>query len=115
LEADYVLADAGYCSKRNIDAVKNMGAVPVIADNPRRKGKSHKIKPCELLRKQRYVVEQFNGHLKSNVLDECWVWPRGLVKKAAMVLAGLISYDAEAMRSLIAGEQSLKTVSRYWV
>ena len=39
---------------------------------------------------------------------------KDLVKKAAMVTAGLISYDAEAIRSLIAGEQSLKSVSKYW-
>ncbi|MCW3995238.1 MAG: transposase [Candidatus Bathyarchaeota archaeon] len=114
LEADYVLADAGYCSKRNFEAIKDMGAVPGIADNPRKKGKNRKIKPGELLRKKRYVVEQFNGHIKANVLDECWVRPRGLIKKAAMVTAGLISYDAEAIRSLVAGEESLKTVSKYW-
>lgn len=114
LEADYVLADAGYCSKRNINAVKEMGAVPFIADNPRRKGKSYKIECNEFLKKKRYVVEQFNGHLKANVLGGCWVRPRGLVKKAAMVVAGLISYNAEAIRSLVAGEISLKSVSKYW-
>ena len=114
LEADYVLADAGYCSKRNIAAIKDIGAVPVIADNPRKKGKGCKIKPNMLLRKRRYVVEQFNGHMKDNVLGECWLWPRGLVKKAAMVTAGLICYDAEAIRSIVAGEESLKTVSKYW-
>ncbi len=114
LEADYVLADAGYCSKRNIEAAKDIGAVPFIADNPRKKGKNRKIQPSELLKKKRYVVEQFNGHLKANVLGECWVRPKGLVKKAAMVLAGLISYDAEAMRSLVACEESLKKVSKYW-
>ena len=114
LEADYVLADAGYCSKQNINAVKDMGAVPVIADNPRKKGKSRKIEACELLRKLRYVVEQFNGHVKDNILGQCWVRPRGLVKKAAMVTAGLISYDAEAIRALIDDEKSLKSVSKYW-
>jgi hypothetical protein len=31
-----------------------------------------------------------------------------------MVMAGLISYDAEAIRSIIVGEESLKTVSNYW-
>jgi hypothetical protein len=31
-----------------------------------------------------------------------------------MVIAGLISYDAEAMRSLVAGEESLKSISKYW-
>jgi len=36
LEAQYVLADAGYDSKRNIKAVEAMSAEPVIASNPRR-------------------------------------------------------------------------------
>jgi hypothetical protein len=36
------------------------------------------------------------------------------VKKAVMVLAGLICYDAEAMKSLLLGEESLETVSKYW-
>jgi len=38
LEADYVLADAGYHSLKNTQAVKNMGAISIIAVNPRRKG-----------------------------------------------------------------------------
>ena len=113
LEADYVLADAGYDSKRNIKAVKAIGAQPVIASNPRR-GKRKRIKHGDLLRTNRYVVEQFNGHIKDNVLKECWLWPRGLVKKAAMVTAGLISYDAEAIKALLLGETSLKSVSKYW-
>lgn len=114
LEADYVLADGAYCSKRNFEAVRGIGAELVIADNPRKKGKRCKIESSELLKSKSYVVEQFNGHLKENVLDECWLWPRGLVKKAAMVTAGLISYDAEAVRLLVCGEESLKSVSKYW-
>jgi transposase len=113
LEADYVLADAGYDSKTNYRAVKDIDAEPVIASNPRR-GKRKKIKHAKLLKTRRYVVEQFNGHIKANVLKQCWIRPRGLVKKAAMVMAGLISYDAEAMKSLILGEESLKHVSKYW-
>lgn len=113
LEADYVLADAGYDSRANNRAVKAIEAEPVIASNPRR-GKRKRIKHAKFLKTRRYVVEQFNGHLKANVLRNCWVRPKGLVKKAAMVMAGLISYDAEAIRSLIVGEQSLKTVSKYW-
>src|SRR4030042_6630976 len=89
LEADYVLADAGYCSKRNNEAVRDIGAVPLIADNPRKKGKSCKVKCSELLKAKRYVVEQFNGHVKGNVLDGCWIRPKGLIKKAAMVAAGV--------------------------
>lgn len=113
LEAEYVLADAGYDSKRNIKAVKDMGAEPVIACNPRR-GKRRRIRHGELLRAKRYLVEQFNGHVKDNVLRRCWTRPRGLVKKSAMVTAGLISYDTEAMKALILSETSLKNVSKYW-
>jgi hypothetical protein len=114
LEADYVLADAAYCSKQNFKAVRDIAARPLIADNPRKKGKSRKIESEVLLKTKRYIIEQFNGHVKSNVLDECWVRPKGLVKKAAMVTAGLISYDAEAIRSIVAGEKSLKSISKYW-
>jgi transposase len=113
LEADYVLADAGYDSKANASAVKAINAKPVIASNPRR-GKRKKNKYAALLKSRRYVVEQFNGHFKANVLRGCYVRPRGLVKKAAMVLAGLICYDAEAMKALLLGEESLKKVSKYW-
>jgi transposase len=113
LEADYVLADAGYDSKANASAVKAINAEAVIASNPRR-GKRKKNKYAALLKSRRYVVEQFNGHFKANVLRGCYVRPRGLVKKAAMVLAGLICYDAEAMKALLLGEESLKTVSKYW-
>jgi transposase len=113
LEADYVLADAGYDSKTNKEAVKAIDAEPVIACNPRR-GKRKKIRHAALLKTKRYVVEQFNGHLKANVLKQCWMRPRGLVKKSAMVMAGLISYDAEAIKALLLEESSLKCVSKYW-
>lgn len=36
LEADYVLGDAAYDSKKNKIAVKSIGAVPIFACNPRR-------------------------------------------------------------------------------
>ena len=113
LEADFVLADAGYDSKRNMRAVKAMGAEPVIASNPRR-GRRRRIRHGGLLRAKRYLVEQFNGHIKDNVLKHCWTKPRGLVKKAAMVTAGLTRVDAEAMKAMLLGETSLKNVSKYW-
>lgn len=114
LEAEYVLGDAAYHSKRNIRAVEAIDAVPVFADNPRKKGKSRKIESSELLKQNRYLIEQFNGIIKANVLDECWLWPKGLVKKTSMVLAGLISMVTNAIESIVEGEESLKTVSKYW-
>jgi len=59
-------------------------------------------------------VEQFNGHFKDNVLRRCWLRPRGLVKKAAMVTAGLISVDVNALEAMLEDNSSLKNVSRYW-
>ena len=114
LEAKYVLADAGYDSKRNVEVVKAMGAEPVIARNPRKQRRCGKPVHPKLLRENRYLVEQFNGHIKDNVLNQCWVRPKGLVKKASMVTAGLICTDASALEAMIEGETSLKAVSRYW-
>jgi hypothetical protein len=71
LEANYVLADGAYCSRRNFKAVRDMGGVQVIADNPRKKGKSRKIESDTLLKNKRYVIEQFNYNptFKQDVLN----------------------------------------------
>lgn len=114
LEAPYVLADAGYHSLANIKAVKDMGAVPIIAVNPRRKGKAGKVSNADFFKGKRYPVEQFNSHAKHNVLRGCWVRPKGLLKKTAMVLAGVISMEANAIEALLEGDLSLKKASKYW-
>lgn len=113
LEAEYVLADAGYDSESNIKAVKAIGAVPVIAVNPRN-GRRKRLRHAELLRAKHYLVEQFNGLIKNQVLKQCWKRPKGITKKASMAMAGLIGIDANAVRALVQEETSLKTVSKYW-
>ncbi len=107
LEADYVLADAAYYSKRNFRAVDAIDAEPVIACNSRR-GKRKRIRHIGLLKTKLYVAEQFNGHVKDNVLGECWLWSRGLVKKTSMVMAGLISMDANAIEAIVEGQDSFE-------
>ena len=114
LEAQFVLADAGYHSLKNIQAVEAMGAVPVIAVNPRQKGKQNKVSNADFFRGKRYPVEQFNSHIKHNVLQGRWVRPKGLVKKASMVMAGLVCVEANAIESLLVGDLSLKCASKYW-
>ena len=86
----------------------------MIGLNPRKRRRRGIPVHPKLLREKRYLVEQFNGHVKENVLKHCWVKPKGIVKKAAMVTAGVISCDVEGMKALILGEKSLKSVSRYW-
>ena len=39
---------------------------------------------------------------------------KGLGEKGCLVMAGLISYDAEAIKALLLDESSLKCVSKYW-
>jgi IS5 family transposase len=114
IKAQYVLADAGYDSLKNLDAVKASGAVPIIAVNPRRKGKAGKVSNAVFFGGRRWPVEQFNGHCKANVLCGCWVRPRGLLRKASMVLAGLISVDLSAILALLEGSCGLKEASRFW-
>ena len=114
LEADYVLADAGYDSIRNIQAVKGIGAVPVIAVNPRRKGKKSKTSNAMFFGGRRWPVEQFNGHCKANVLRGCWVRPRGLLKKASMVMAGLVCVNIFGIAALLEGGCGLKEASKCW-
>ncbi|MCL4429414.1 MAG: transposase [Chloroflexi bacterium] len=114
LEAQYVLADAGYHSLDNLEAVKAIGAVPIIAVNPRRKGKEGKVSNAQFFGGRRQPVEQFNGHGKDNVLRGCWVRLRGLVKKASMVMAALISINSGAIWALLEGSGGLKEASRYW-
>lgn len=85
----------------------------LLLNIPRKKGRRRKVESDVLLRSERYLVWQFNGHFKANILVECWVRPRGLFKKASMVLAGLLGYSVDAIRSLAADEVSLKCVSKY--
>jgi hypothetical protein len=61
-----------------------------------------------------YVIEQFNRHLKDNVLDEYWIRPRVWFKKAVTVLAGLICLNANAVEALVEEEASLRAVSKHW-
>jgi IS5 family transposase len=114
IETQYVLADAGYHSLKNLQAVKDIGAIPVIAVNPRRQGKEGKVSNAVFFGGRRWPVEQFNGHCKANVLRGCWVRPRGLLKKSSMVLAGLISINVNAVLALLEGNCGLKEASRYW-
>ena len=60
-------------------------------------------------------MEQFNSHVKHNLLRGCcWARPKGLEKKTAMVMAGLVCMEANAIESLLRDDLSLKCASKYW-
>jgi transposase len=107
-----VVADAGYDSKRNRRAVERVGAEPVIARNPRRRGR--RGVSSLLSRGRQYLVEQFNSLVKGPILGGCWRRVKGLGKKAGQVYAGLIGLLALSLKAVINGESSLRRVSQCW-
>ena len=111
LTPSLVVADAGYDSKENREAVRKAGAEPAIAHNPRRKGRD---KPNLLSRGKQYLVEQFHDLSKNQLLQGCWKRGKGLTRKASQVYAGLISLLTISLKAVINGENSFRKVSQYW-
>jgi IS5 family transposase len=109
---EWVVADAGYDSKQNRNVVERVGAEPVIAVNPRRRGRRG-VRGL-LSRGRQYLVEQFNSLIKGPILDGCWKRVTGLGKKTGQVYAGLISLLVLSLKAVINGEPSLRQVSQCW-
>jgi len=112
LTPERVVADAGYDSRMNREAVKKAGATAAIARNPRRKGKGG-VK-SRLKRGCQYLVEQFNSLIKDQVLRGRWKRVTGLAKKTGQVYAGLISLLTISLKAVINDEPSLRKVSQCW-
>ena len=93
----HVLGDATYDAKSNRKACKEIVAEPCFAKNPRRSGK-RRYTPT-LLKRKRYVVEQFNSRLK-DMLNNCWCWFKELAKKATVTYSALIAMLAIALQAL---------------
>ena len=112
LTPERVVADAGYDSRENREAVKKAGATAVLECNPRRKGKSGVRR--RFSRGSQYLVEQFNSLIKDQILKGCWKRVMGLAKKAGHVYASLIGLLAISLKAVINDEPSLIKVSQYW-
>lgn len=107
-----VVADAGYDSKENREAVERTGAEPVIPVNPRKRGRQGFR--SLLSRGRQYLVEQFNSLIKDQILRGCWKHVTGLKKKTGQVYAGLISLLTLSLKAVLNGEPSLRVVSQCW-
>jgi len=99
-----VIGDAAYDAGSNRKARREIGAKPHIATNPRRSGKRRYTPP--LCKRKRYIVEQFNSRFKE-MLGECWVWFKGLAKKATIVYSALLAMNSLALQALLLGKPSL--------
>lgn len=107
----YLLGDAGYDSKKNRGKVRGMGGIPLIDRNPRNTGKRYK-RPW-LLKKLRYLVEQFNSLLKNEVLQRYWKRVKGFDRKATLAYSAVIAIQVMAIDALLDGTESLFRISSY--
>lgn len=109
VKAEKVLGDSGYDSNENREHCRKNGSEPLIARNPRNTGK--KLKTPELLKKKRYLIEQFNSILKES-LQECWKVVKGIKGKASQVYSSLIHILLVSFEGI--KKQGLREISRYW-
>lgn len=99
-----VIGDAAYDAESNRKACREIGAKPHIATNPRRSGERRYTPP--LCKRKRYLVEQFNSRFKE-MLGECWLWFKGLAKKATIVYSALLAMNALAIQALLTNRPEL--------
>lgn len=111
VKSKFVLGDAGYDSKGNRKLIKAMGAKPLIAKN-RRRSKKRRWTP-RMLRKFRYLVEQFNSILKGT-LQRCWMRFKGIEKKMSIVYSALISILLVTIKNMILDSKISRKISEYW-
>ncbi len=107
----YLLGDAAYDSKSNRKKVRDMDSVPVIDRNPRNTGKKYK-RPW-LLKKFRYLVEQFNSLLKNEALNRYWGKVKGFSRKATLVYSAIVAIQVMAIDALLDETESLFRISSY--
>lgn len=105
-----VLTDASYDSESNRKACRAIGAKPIIAKN-RRRSKKRRWTP-KILKKKRYLVEQFNAIIK-NSMNKCWQKVRGIKRKSSAVFSSLSAILVTAIDSIICNKTSLREFSRF--
>lgn len=112
VQCEFLLGDAGYDSRENRDKVDRVGGIPVIDKNPRNSGEKYK-RPW-LLKKLRYLIEQFNSLLKVEILTgKYWTKVKGFARKATLVYSAIIAIQVMAINALLCGAKSLFEISSY--
>jgi len=104
------LADAAYDSKDNKKACREIEVKPIIAKN-RRKTKKRRWAP-KILKKKRYLVEQFNSIIK-NSMNKCWQKVDRIKRKTSIVFASLSAILITAIDNIICNKTSLREFSRF--
>jgi len=107
----YVLGDSAYDSAWIRKLCRMVKAIPVIARNPRNSGKVYPTP--NLLKKHRYIIEQSNSLLKTEILKKNWYRCKGFERKGTFGLTGIIAMQVMAINGLSNGNGSWKRISEY--
>lgn len=112
VDTSKVLGDAGYDSRKNREIARSRGTEPLIARNPRNSGKE--FRTPELLKKKRYLVEQFNS-IEKTTLEGAWKRFKGIERVTSLAYSSLIALLAVSIESLgEVKEKGLRAVARHW-
>ncbi|PTD93746.1 hypothetical protein C9439_06780 [archaeon SCG-AAA382B04] len=85
---------------------------PFIARNPRNTGEQYEAP--KLLKRKRYIVEQFNSLLKT-VLNEAWKRFKGIERVTSIVYSSLAAILLVTIPNLgKVGRDGLRTVAEHW-
>lgn len=92
--------DAAYESRALIQQAKEQGTKLITSHNPRRQGKKARKATPAILKKVRYVIEECNGFIKSQVMKNAWTILKGLKAKAVFALTAVLAIQALALYNL---------------
>lgn len=108
------MADKGYDSNKNRKILKQQKITPVIPINKRNsKKKPKKPKYYVLLKKFRYLVEQDNSLLKTEILKAYWKKIKGFERKASLLYSGILAIQVMTIDGLLNNYESLFEISKY--
>jgi len=104
--------DGAYDSQNNKQALRAIGAIPMIARNKRRWGKRRRT-PA-LCKSLRYKVEQFNS-LAKEFMKERWRRYKGLLNKKGFVYSAVLAMNVIALQNILKGTiEEARKISVYW-
>lgn len=92
--------DAAYDAEEIKKAARALKSIPIFVHNPRREGKAKKKPTPTLLKKVRYIVEECNGFIKSQVMKHAWTILKGLKAKAVFAMTAVLAIQALAIYNL---------------
>lgn len=95
-------ADAAYDSKELRRKAKRRGMRLITSHNPRRLGKAKKKRTPNILRKVRFIIEECNGFVKSQVMKHAWTLVNGLAAKTVFALTAVLAVQGLALCNLLA-------------